>query len=150
MVFLTCIIIVAIFYYLQTDGLVFVVIIAVVAELINIFMTQTLTKSIEKKAAGIYGKIIDSHKVTIAAQKKTIKDLEAIQEQSINKIYRANLKIKEYEEKLGIKESEGFQPDAAVSTPEIPPPGKAELPQKIASKEFIDLPSGSNRKKLSI
>nr|NJM03781.1 hypothetical protein [Desulfobacula sp.] len=49
MVFLTCIVIVSIFYYLQADGFIYVIIIAVLAELINIFMTQTLTKSIEKR-----------------------------------------------------------------------------------------------------
>lgn len=147
MVFLTCIVIVSIFYYLQADGLIYVVIIAVVAELVNIFMAQTLTKSIEKKAAVSFGKIIDSHKAKIAAQKKTIKDLEDIQEQSIQKIYKANMKIREYEEKLGIKENEGFKPDEAVPL-EVPLPGKEDPPQKMNMKEFIDLPSGSNRKKL--
>ncbi len=147
MVFFTSVLIVAIFYYLQMDGLIYVTIVAVVAELINMFMTKTLAQSVEKKAAATFGKIIDSHKAKIAAQKKTIKDLEDIQEQSINKMYQANLKIREYEEKLGIKPSEGFQPNESV--PPVPPfPIEEESPKKEKMKEFIDLPSGSNRKKL--
>ena len=148
MVFLTCIVIVSIFYYLQTDGLVYIIIIAVVAELMNIFMTQTLVKSVEKKAALHFGKIIDNQKTRITEQKKTIKDLEDIQEQSINKIYKANLKIKEYEEKLGIKEEEGFVKSNEILPPQTPSPAKVDLPQQTGPKEFIDLPSGSNRKKL--
>ena len=108
MVFLTCIVIVSIFYYLQTDGLVYIIIIAVVAELMNIFMTQTLVKSVDKKAAMHFGKIIDNQKTRITEQKKSIKALEDIQEESIQKMYQANLKIKDYEEKLGITEEEGF------------------------------------------
>ena len=149
MVFFTSVLIVAIFYYLQANGLIYMIIIAVVAELINIFMTKTLTQSVEKKAATSFGKIIDGYRARAEAYKKTIKDLEDVQEQSINKMYRANLKIREYEEKLGIKESERFQSDSAPP-PEIPVIVKEELPQKIAAKEFIDLPSGSNRKRLPI
>lgn len=148
MVFLTCIVIVSIFYYLQTDGLVYIIIIAVVAELMNIFMTQTLVKSVEKKAAVHFGKIIDNQKTRITEQKKTIKELEDIQEQSISKIYKANLKIKEYEEKLGITEKEGFVKSNEILPPQISSPVKADLPQQTSPKEFIDLPSGSNRKKL--
>jgi len=147
MVFLTSVLIVAIIYYLQTDGLIYATIIAVVAELINIFMTKTLTQSVEKKAAADFGKIIDGYKIKITGQKKAIKDLEDIQEQSINKIYKANLKIREYEEKLGIKGNESFQSDG--NPPDIPPlPVKEELSGKVNKKEYIDLPSGSNRKKL--
>jgi len=150
MVFLTCIVIVSIFYYLQADGFIYVIIIAVLAELVNIFMTQILTKSVEKKAADYFGKIIDSHKANIGALKKTIKDLEDVQEQSIQKIYKANLKIKEYEEKLGIKEEEGFIKSNEPLPMEIPLLTKEELPEKTSPKEFIDLPSGSNRKKLPL
>jgi len=149
MVFFTSVLIVAIFYYLQMDGLIYVTIVAVVAEFINMFMTKTLAQSVEKKAATNFGKIIDSHKAKIAAQKKTIKDLEDIQEQSINKMYKANLKIREYEEKLGIKESEGFQPNE-ITSPGTPLPVKEELSEKANLKGFIDLPSGSNRKKLPL
>lgn len=147
MVFFTSVLIVSILYFLQTDGLIYVTIIAVLAELINIFMTHTLTKSVEKKAAEKFGKIADGYKTKIAVQKKTIKQLEAIQEESIQKIYKANLKIKEYEEKLKPAEGEILQPDEAKDTT---PSQKKEVPneEKETQKKFIDLPSGSNRKKL--
>jgi hypothetical protein len=148
MVFLTCIVIVSIFYYLQTDGLVYIIIIAVVAELMNIFMTQTLVKSVDKKAAMHFGKIIDNQKTRITEQKKSIKALEDIQEESIQKMYQANLKIKDYEEKLGFKEEEGFIKPNEIFPPQIPSPAGVDLPQQTGAKEFVDLPSGSNRKKL--
>ncbi len=148
MVFLTCIVIVSIFYYLQTDGLVYIIIIAVVAELMNIFMTQTLVKSVDKKAAMHFGKIIDNQKTRITEQKKSIKALEDIQEESIQKMYQANLKIKDYEEKLGIKEEEGFIKPNEILPLQIPSPAGVDLPQQTGAKEFVDLPSGSNRKKL--
>lgn len=148
MVFLTCIVIVSIFYYLQTDGLVYIIIIAVVAELMNIFMTQTLVKSVDKKAAMHFGKIIDNQKTRITEQKKSIKALEDIQEESIQKMYQANLKIKDYEEKLGITEEEGFIKPNEILPLQIPSPAGVDLPQQTGAKEFVDLPSGSNRKKL--
>ena len=49
MVFFTSILIIAILYYLQADGLIYATIIALVAELINIFLTHTLTKTVENK-----------------------------------------------------------------------------------------------------
>lgn len=148
MVFFTSVFIVSILYYLQADGLIYVTIIAVLAELINIFMTHTLTKSVEKKAANKFEKIAEAYKTKIAAQKRTIKQLEAIQEESIQKIYKANLKIKEYEEKLKPDESEILKPDE-VPEQESPSQKKSVLIKgKEEPKEFIDLPSGSNRKKL--
>ncbi|NOX35578.1 MAG: hypothetical protein GXP56_17915 [Deltaproteobacteria bacterium] len=146
MVFFTSILIVLILYYLQSDGLIYVTIIAVIAEFINIFMTQTLTKSVEKKAALKFGKIAQGYKAKIAAQKKAIKEFEDIQEKSLAKLYRANLKIKEYEEKLANKDN-----DASLSsTSDIKEKTKPEpeAPKEEKPEEFIDLPSGSNRKKL--
>ena len=151
MVFFTSIIIVFILYYLQADGLIYVTIVAVTAELINIFMTQTLTKSVEKKAATKFGKIVAGYKTKITAQDKTIKEFEEIQEKSVRKLYHANLKIKEYETKLGVEDSDTSQPDDTpakdTKTPKEP---ETSEEKKEDPKEFIDLPSGSNRKKLSI
>ncbi|MBU1340855.1 MAG: hypothetical protein KKE44_24590 [Proteobacteria bacterium] len=149
MVFFTSILIVLILYYLQANGIIYVIIIAVVAELVNIFMTQTLTKSVEKKAADKFGKIANGYKTQIAAQKKTIKEFEDIQEESIRKIYNANKKIAEYEEKLGITAIDTSQPDSSPDT-EANVLQKKEVPkeEKEAPAKFIDLPSGSNRKKL--
>ena len=97
MVFFTCVIVVVVLYFLQEGGLIFVTIIAVIAELVNLFMTQTLTKSVEKQTSKKFVKIIDGYKVKITSQKKTIKEFQDLQEESIRKLYNANVKIKEYE-----------------------------------------------------
>jgi hypothetical protein len=97
MVFFTCVIVVLVLYFLQESGLIFVTIIAVIAELVNLFMTQTLTKSVEKQITKKFVKIINGYKVKITAQKKTIKEFQNLQEESIRKLYNANVKIKEYE-----------------------------------------------------
>ena len=148
MVFFTSVLIVSILYYLQADGLIFATIIAILAEFINIFMTHTLTKSVEQKAADKFGKIAAGYKAKIAAQKKTITELETIQEESIQKIAKANIKIKEYEEKLKLEESEMPQPEEA---PENTAPTQIK-DDPVKGQEmpvaFVDLPSGSNRKKL--
>lgn len=146
MVFFTSILIVFILYYLQTDGLIYVTVIAVVAELINIFMTQTLTKSVEKKAADKFGKIASGYKSRIATQERTIKELEDIQEESIKRLHNANLKIKKYEEKEILE-------NRNTSEPKSMPPKDVKVANKTEPKEeetenFIDLPSGSNRKEL--
>jgi hypothetical protein len=103
MVFFASILIVLILYFLQGDGLIYAVIVAIVAELINIFMTQTLTKSVEKKAASKYKKILINYKNKISALQKSIQEFKNAQEESVKVLYNANNKIKEYEEKLNIK-----------------------------------------------
>ncbi len=159
MVFFTSIIIIGIVYYLQADGLIYVTMIAVVGELLNIFMSQTLSKSVEKKASTKFGKIIHSLKTNITIQKKTIKELEKIQEDSVLKLMSANTKIKVYEKKLGIEEEE-------TQAIEIKVTSKSQIAKKAAkeamenenkskepkekSKKFVDLPSGSNRKQIPI
>ncbi|MCD4674792.1 MAG: hypothetical protein K8S18_02210 [Desulfobacula sp.] len=151
MVFFTSIIIVFILYYLQAEGLIYVTIVAVTAELINIFMTQTLTKSVEKKTTTKFGKIVAGYKTKIAAQEKTIKEFEEIQEKSVRKLYHANLKIKEYEKKSEMEDSDTSQADD-IPTKKVKTPQESETSkeEKKTPEEFIDLPSGSNRKKLSI
>ncbi|MCP3875903.1 MAG: hypothetical protein GY699_22465 [Desulfobacteraceae bacterium] len=153
MVFLTSLIIVIILYYLQAEGLIFVTIVAVAAELINIFMTQTLSRSVEKKATDKFKIVENRYASQIAVLEKMIKELEDIQEKSVRKILKANLKIKEYEEQLGIIDPETNQDEGAQNEEEnasnlennAPNDGKKEKPEK-----FIDLPSGSNRKNLPI
>ncbi len=44
-------------------------------------------------------KIINVYKAKINVQKKSIKEFQVLQEESIRKLHTANLKIKEYEEK---------------------------------------------------
>jgi len=160
MVFFTSIIIVGIVYYLQTDGLIYVTIIAVVGELVNIFLNQTLSKTVEKKSATKFGKIINRLKSNIAIQKKTIKELEKIQEDSVLKVMRANKKIKGYEEKLGIDDTETQAIEIEItSTSKIAKKAakmaaaekkQPKTPKDNEPKDFVDLPSGSNRKQIPI
>lgn len=140
MVFFTSILIVSILYYFQTDGLIYVTIIAVIAELANMFMAQTLSKSVEKKLNTQWGKKAADYKKQIAAKEKTIKDLEKVQEDSIQKLYTANKKIKDYEEQLGIKDGEPEKPAAP------PPVQKKEIPkpQEEVYDKYSDLPCGSD------
>ncbi len=147
MVFFTSLLVVVILYYLQTEGLIFVTIIAVIGELINIFMTQTATKATEKKTAIKFSKVVQGYKVKIESQKKTIKELEEIQEESVRKVLTANKRTKTLEEQLGISQDEAGTDDTA--------PGKVKIPlaknaSKEKSKKYVDLPPGSNRKKLPI
>jgi len=157
MVFFTCVIVVLVLYYLQTDGLIFVTIIAVIAELINIFLTQTLTKSIKKQTGKKFLKIINGYKAKVAAQKKSIKEFQDLQDKAIKKLHNANLKIKEYEEKnketlqtdnnkaiSSLRDDNGLKEETKTET--------SDITEKKESnpKEFIDLPAGSNRKKLPI
>ncbi len=155
MVFFTAVLIVFTLYFLQADGLIYVTIIAVLAELANIFMTQTLGKSVEKKTTLKFGRVITGYTAKIAAQKKTIKELENIREDAVKKLYQANLKIKAYEEKLAIQPGEDIKLE---SGPEDRTAGKSNPIQaaplstekKETQKKFVDLPSGSNRKQLDL
>lgn len=143
MVFFSSILIIAILYYLQSDGLIFVVIVAVCGELLNLFMTQTTGKAAEKKTALKYAKVVQRYKSKIAKQKKTIKDLQEIQEKSIGKVQAANRKVKEYEKKLGLPQS--LSSDAL---PEKEKTGKKPANSIDRTGDFNDLPPGSNRKEL--
>lgn len=141
MVFFTSILIVSILYYLQADGLIYVTIIAVVAELANMFMTQTLTKSVEKKLNTQWGKKSGDLKKQLATKDKTIKEFEKVQEDSIQKLYEANKKIKAYEEQLGLADTESGE--------KLPPPSvapKKEIPKPEEKKydKYSDLPCGSD------
>lgn len=152
MVFFTALLVVILLYYLQTDGLIYITVIAVAGELINIFMSQTMSKAAEKKAGLKYSKIVNKYKDKVAAQKRTIKELEDIQEDSVQKVYAANKKIKEYEEKLGMTDDEK---ETSTPAPEKNKPAPANAPSKDkptkeSQEEFIDLPAGSNRKTIPI
>ncbi len=157
MVFFTSTIIVGIIYYLQADGLIYATIIAVIGELVNIFMSQTLSHSIEKKSATKFGKIIHSLKTNIMIQKKTIKELEKIQEDSVLKLMSANKKIKGYEEKLDIGEAEtqAIEIEIASTSQIAKKSAKITIDKENKSIEekpekILDLPSGSNRKQIPI
>lgn len=150
MVLVSCIIIIAILYFLQTNGIIYALAIAVGAELINLFLTQTLSKTVETKTNKKFGEIIGDYKRKIAFQQKTIQELKKIRDDSVHKLYRANQTIKKYEEKLGITESE------IVEVPRKPQKKKAEKPaapeqtKEKPKEEFVDLPDGSGKKELPI
>ena len=146
MVFFTSILIVVILYYLQADGLVYVTIIALIAELINIFLTHTATKSVEKRIKSQHKQIMAGYKNRLKANKNTIKQFEKAQEESVTKLYNANIKIKKYEEMIAGHETapEKSQPPPLKETPPaISPVSKNE--NDPARGAYDDLPDGSNR-----
>lgn len=153
MVFFTSLLIVVILYYLQADGIIYVTIIAVVGELINIFMTQTVTKATEKKTTLKFSRVVHTYQTKINVQKKNITELENIQEESVKKIMATNKKIKEYEEKIKTLQEEQtpeLSKDQISGLQEEPTPVKKESSKNKSEerKTFDDLPPGSNRKKL--
>ncbi len=82
----------------------------------------------------------------MTAQKKTIKEFQDIQEEYVQKLHNANLKIKEYEKSLEESSSKSAISHAGDNDEKVKK--KAETSEE--PEEFIDLPSGSNRKKLPI
>jgi hypothetical protein len=151
MVFFTAILIVVILYYFQGDGLVYVTIIALIAELINIFMTHSVIKSVEKRLTTQHKRIIIRYTNRLKAYRNTIKEFERVQEESVTTLYNANMKIKKYEEeiaeyKAGSDMKETNQPplpEKPPVAPSVPPPIENPTPRK----EYDDLPDGSNRRK---
>ena len=156
MVFFTSILIVVILYYLQMDGLIYITIIALMAELLNILMIHTLTKSIEKKLKSQIQKIGDGYKNRVIKAKKSIKELEEIRLKATQKLYRANLKIKEYEKQLGIKPDGPDKEADDKKKKKIEEKKKKEEKKKDEEKKkeeepvkrsFDDLPPGSQRRR---
>lgn len=148
MVFFTSILIVIILYYLQSDGLIYVIVIALVAELINIFMTHTVTKAVEKRLTIQHRRILDGYKNRLESKTKTIKEFEKLQEDAVKKLYKANMKIKETEQELA-----GYKTATETAKAHQPKPTMKEAPlktspeQTMPQKKYIDLPDGSDRNK---
>jgi len=142
MVFFTSVLIIAIVYFLQADGLIYAVIVALVAELINIFLTHTITKSVENKMKRRHRRAVDGYIKRIKQNKKTILELEGIQEKAAEKIYKANDRIKELEESLEETQAKTKKlTKAPEHTPDTDPEAEPEDP-----KDFADhLPDGSKR-----
>ncbi|WP_022665290.1 hypothetical protein [Desulfospira joergensenii] len=173
MIFFISIIIVAILYFLQADGLVYVTIIALIGELVNILMIHTMTKAIEKKAANRTQQVVEKFQKRIKENNKTIKELEKVRDESVRKLFAANKKIQDYEEQLGENGQEevltgnGVPVEKMAGEPEAGKPDQKTEPEKLDPKpeaepepepdkpngegskkeEFTDLPSGSNRRK---
>ncbi|HKL01041.1 MAG TPA: hypothetical protein VJ943_12380 [Desulfotignum sp.] len=160
MVFLTAMLVIIIIYYLQTDGLIYATIVALIAELLNIFMVHALTKSVEKKMRKRIRKLVDGYSKRIKANRKTIQNLENIQAESVKKLYNANMKIQAYEARLEAMEKASPDTTDSMAAPSgSPAPEKtpSETSQQTApptgkpsekNQVYSDLPSGSNRKKL--
>ncbi|HCY86704.1 MAG TPA: hypothetical protein DHV36_16350 [Desulfobacteraceae bacterium] len=157
MVFFTSIIIVAIFYYLQSDGLIYITIIALVAEMINIFLTHTLTKSVEEKMKKRHRRAVQGYLNRIKTNKRTIKDLERVQDDAAGKLYKANETIKTLEAEIA--KLTGTSPPVDGKAPPSEPPkpekkaAKRKAPQEDKSPPSapVDmrnhLPDGSKRKR---
>ncbi len=131
MVFLTSIIIVCILYFMRAEGLIYVTIIALVAELLNITTTHALTKSVEKKITGKYSRVIQKYKKKMVQLKKRNFILEGQREQDTNSLYDAMAKIKEYEEKLQSYEEENAAMEKKIKE------------QRERLRNLSDLPPGS-------
>lgn len=151
MVFFTAILIVAILYFMQAEGIIFVTIIAMAAELVNIYMAHTLTKSVEKKMQAKHNRLAGRREKKLKAAIENIKALEEKQDEAAIKLYKANLKIKNYEEQLGIQKGEDTTKEPGQETSQDMPIEPGDSPEQALEpeplpKEFDDLPDGSNRK----
>ena len=94
MVFLSSILIVATLYYLRTDGLIYATIIALTGELINIFLINSLTKSIKNEGKSQTRKVAEEYRQRLDTKKKAIQELELMQQESVDKLYKAGQTIK--------------------------------------------------------
>ncbi|WDP91420.1 MAG: hypothetical protein HUN04_17620 [Desulfobacter sp.] len=149
MVFFTSILVVVILYFLQADGLIYVTIIALAAELVNIFLTHTVAKSVEKKINKKNKTAIQKYASQLRAYSKNIKELEKIREDAGKKLYKANTKIKKLESRIKELTGEAPEPSEAPPSPnlEMPPPEQPEVEQAIPAPQAEDhLPAGSGRK----
>ena len=145
MIFFTSLLIVTILYYLQADGLIYVTIIALVAELVNIFLTHTMTKSVEKKLNTIHQLSIEGYLARLKSSRKTIKELEKLQDEAGSKLYKASEKIKKLEEQLENQRETDPQtetPEVEKTEPNIP---HHPQPAPPAPDAYSDLPDGSKR-----
>ncbi|GEM_PF-5436327 len=131
MVFLTSIIIVSILYFMQASGLIFVTIVALVAEVLNISMTHIITKSVEKKLTDKYTKLIDRYKAKIEQMKKRNLILEGQREDDTNALYEAREKNKVYETRLKEYEALNLKLEEKIEN------------QKAIISKLEDLPGGS-------
>ena len=147
MVFFTSILIITILYFLHEDGLIYVTVIALAAELINLFLTHTLTKTVEAKYKNQNRKAREGYLKRIRANQKAIKELEELQEDAARKLFKKNEEIKTLEEELkNLKATHPQKPAIQPTSPAKPTP----KPQRKTPEKYIDLPDGSNRKRSRI
>lgn len=145
MVFFTCILVICILYYLQENGLVYSVIIALVAELMNIFLTHTITKSVETKMKTRHRRAVEGYIKRIKSNKKTISELQQLQEKAAEKIYKANSRIKELEDEL--EEVREAAEKVVQETEDVSDPLPEVLKPAREPKNYADhLPDGSKKR----
>ncbi len=156
MVFLSSILIVATLYYLRTDGLIYATIIALTGELINIFLINSLTKSIKNEGKSQTRKVAEEYRQRLDTKKKAIQELELMQQESVDKLYKAGQTIKTYEDRITELEIQlGLEPSIKREAPAV----EEEAPDQTAAPQeeppqpkgmYDDLPPGSFKKDLPI
>ena len=97
MVFFTSTIIVAILYFLQTDGVVYVVFVALIAELINLLIANFIAKTVEKKIQTKANIIINRYKKEKDRVETKLDEYHQAHEEYASAIYEAKTQIKENE-----------------------------------------------------
>ncbi|MEA1967935.1 MAG: hypothetical protein U9N77_06920 [Thermodesulfobacteriota bacterium] len=97
MVFFTSTIIVAILYFLQTDGVVYVVFVALIAELINLLLANFIAKTVEKKIQTKANIIINRYKKEKNRIETKLDEYHQTHEEYASAIYEAKTQIKENE-----------------------------------------------------
>lgn len=154
MVFFTTILIVVILYYLQGDGLIYVTIIGLTGELLNIFMIHSLTKSVKRDGKVEARRVAEGFRHKLDTKKKAIQELEVIREDSVEKLYKANQTIAKLEGEIVALKKE-------LEARTVEPPQEEDIEQTEAETEkkdqhptlhdfFDDLPQGSQRKKIQL
>ena len=117
---------------MQASGLIFVTVVALVAEFMNITMTHALTKSVEKKVTEKFMKVIDRYKAKILQMKKRNVILEGQRDDDTNALFEAREKNKTYEIQIKGYETLQTKLQETIKT------------QKVAIKNLTDLPGGSD------
>ncbi len=132
MVFLTSIIIVCILYFMQASGLIFVTIVALIAEIMNISMTHVLSKSVEKKITDKFMLIVDRHKAKIDQMKKRNVILEGQREDDTTALFDAREKNKSLQTQIKDYEAMTKKLEETIKS------------QETAITHLKDLPKGSD------
>lgn len=113
--------------------------IALIAELANLFILKVMTKSAKQQTKKKFSKIVTGYRAKIIAQKKTIHELKDLQEE----LYNANFKIKKYEQDAKDKKNPETDDTEAKKTKKLKEPQKSEKlrireEKKVKFKELIN------------
>ena len=154
MVFLSSILIVVTLYFLRANGLIYATIIALTGELINIFLINTLTKSIKNEGKSQTRKVAEEYRHRLDTKKKTIQELELLQQESGDKLYKASQTLKTYEDRITELEIQlGIEPTIKREVHVVEKDDPAPAPQEEQPEPkgmYDDLPPGSFKKDLPI